>query len=224
MAPSKHAIAAPENFIRSNTELLDCPLVPEIKLHLASEIVPIWQLTEEELSEKGVPPPFWAFAWAGGQALARYILDHPHWVTDKTVLDFAAGSGIVAIAAKKAGAKSVLAADVDPFSVAACKLNATVNDATVDATEENLLLETSRQWDVILAGDICYEQPLADQVEDWLAAHAKRGATVLIGDPGRTYLPKQNLKKLISYAVKTTRELEDMDVRNTTVWRMSSTA
>ena len=211
----------PAAFIQANTELLDCPLVPEIKLHLASEIVPIWQLTEEELSERGVPPPFWAFAWAGGQALARYILDHPHWVAGKTVLDFAAGSGIVAIAAAMAGAKSVLAADIDPFSKAACLLNASSNQVTIDATGDNLLTDTATRWDVVLAGDICYEQPLATQVETWLSRHAAQGSDVLIGDPGRTYLPKENLEKLIAYAVKTTRELEDMDVRNTTVWQMS---
>ncbi len=214
----------PARFIKANTEVLDCPLVPEIKLHLASEIVPIWQLTEEELSERGVPPPFWAFAWAGGQALARYILDHPHWVAGKTVLDFAAGSGIVAIAAAMAGGKSVLAADIDPFSKAACLLNASINKVTIDATSDNLLTDTDAGWDVVLAGDICYEQPLATQVEDWLSRHVSRGSAVLIGDPGRTYLPKENLEKLIAYAVKTTRELEDMDVRNTTVWQMSGEA
>ncbi len=214
--------ANPSSFIQTHTELLDCPLVPEIKLHLASEIVPIWQLTEEELSEKGVPPPFWAFAWAGGQALARYILDHPNWVRGKSVLDFAAGSGIVAIAAAKAGAASVLAADIDPFAAAACTLNGAANGVHLDATDTDLLNTDDQSWDVILAGDICYEQPLAQQVEDWLHAHANKGTAVLIGDPGRTYLPKQNLSKLVSYAVKTTRELEDMDVRNTTVWQLTA--
>ncbi len=212
----------PAAFIERNTQLLDCPLVPEIKLHLASEIVPIWQLTEEELAKQGVPPPFWAFAWAGGQALSRYILDHPERVRGKSVLDFAAGSGIVAIAAGMAGASSVLAADIDPFSVAACRLNATANGIDIDATSDNLLTDESMRWDVILAGDICYEQPLASQVEDWLSRHAANGTTVLIGDPGRTYLPKENMEKLISYAVKTTRELEDMDVRNTTVWQLEA--
>lgn len=220
MTDAAQPIDDPQSFIRKNTELLDCPLIPEINLHLASEIVPIWQLTEEELSEKGVPPPFWAFAWAGGQALSRFILDHPEWVRGKSVLDFAAGSGIVAIAAAQAGATSVLAADIDPFAVAACRLNANANSQTISATENNLLTNTDQRWDVILAGDICYEQPLAQQVESWLSGHVSKGSKVLIGDPGRTYLPKQNLRQLISYAVKTTRELEDMDVRNTTVWEL----
>ncbi|MBX3490457.1 methyltransferase [Parvibaculum sp.] len=211
----------PARFIRENTALHEPPLIPEIRLHLASEIVPIWQMTEEELEKSGLPPPFWAFAWAGGQALARYILDNPEIVRRRRVLDFGSGSGLIAIAAMKAGAASVLAADIDAFAVAAIALNAETNGVAVAATTEDLVGVENRGWDVILVGDMCYEGPLAARIEVWLRKLAGEGATVLIGDPGRTYLPKSGLEKLVAYAVKTTRELEDTDVRNTSVWRVS---
>ncbi|MBX3495367.1 MAG: methyltransferase [Parvibaculum sp.] len=211
----------PARFIRENTALHEPPLIPEIRLHLASEIVPIWQMTEEELEKSGLPPPFWAFAWAGGQALARYILDNPEIVRRRRILDFGSGSGLIAIAAMKAGAASVLAADIDAFAVAAIALNAEMNDVAVAATTEDLVGVENRGWDVILVGDMCYEGPLAARIEAWLRELAGEGATVLIGDPGRTYLPKSGLEKLVAYAVKTTRELEDTDVRNTSVWRVS---
>ncbi|PKQ07417.1 MAG: nicotinamide N-methylase [Alphaproteobacteria bacterium HGW-Alphaproteobacteria-11] len=210
----------PARFIRENTALHEPPLIPEIRLHLASEIVPIWQMTEEELEKSGLPPPFWAFAWAGGQALARYILDNPEIVRGRRILDFGSGSGLIAIAAMKAGAASVLAADIDAFAAAAIALNAETNDAAVTATTEDLVGVENRGWDTILVGDMCYEGPLAARIEAWLRGLAGEGTTVLIGDPGRTYLPKSGLEKLVSYAVRTTRELEDTDVRNTSVWRV----
>ncbi len=204
-------------FVKQHTKLREVPLVPEISLNVADELVPIWQWTEQELHESGLPPPYWAFAWAGGQALARYVLDHPDIVAGKTVLDFASGSGLVAIAALKAGAASVLAADIDLFANAACRLNARSNDVALEVTEKNLVGQ-SGPWDVVLAGDICYERPLADHVTTWLSGLADEGDTVLVGDPGRNYLPKEKLQKLTAYAVRTTRELEDTDVRNTGVW------
>lgn len=210
----------PARFIRENTALHEPPLIPEIRLHLASEIVPIWQMTEEELEKSGLPPPFWAFAWAGGQALARYILDNPEIVRGRRILDFGSGSGLIAIAAMKAGAASVLAADIDAFAAAAIALNAETNDVAIAATTEDLVGVENRGWDTILVGDMCYEGPLAARIEAWLRKLAGEGATVLIGDPGRTYLPKSGLEKLVSYAVRTTRELEDTDVRNTSVWRV----
>jgi len=210
----------PARFICANTALHEPPLIPEIRLHLASEIVPIWQMTEEELEKSGLPPPFWAFAWAGGQALARYILDNSEIVRGARVLDFGSGSGLIAIAAMKAGAASVLAADIDAFAAAAIALNAETNNVAVVATTEDLVGVENRGWDVILVGDMCYEGPLAARIEAWLRKLAGDGTTVLIGDPGRTYLPKSGLAKLVSYAVKTTRELEDTDVRNTSVWRV----
>jgi predicted nicotinamide N-methyase len=210
----------PAAFIRANTLLHEPPLIPEIRLHLASEIVPIWQMTEEELEKSGLPPPFWAFAWAGGQALSRYILDHPEVVRGKRVMDFGSGSGLIAIAAMKAGANSVLAADIDPFAAASIALNAEVNGVSVIVTSENLVGAPNGGWDVILVGDLCYERPLAESIEIWIRNLISDGTEALIGDPGRTYLPKTGLEKVVSYAVKTTRELEDTDVRNTSVWRV----
>tara|TARA_R110000824_G_scaffold118960_19_gene272596 strand:- start:15795 stop:16469 length:675 start_codon:yes stop_codon:yes gene_type:complete len=213
-------ISDPLAFIRANTALHEPPLIPEVKLWLASEILPIWQMTEEELQESGLPPPFWAFAWAGGQALSRYILDNPEIVAGKRVLDFGSGSGLIAIAAMKAGAASVLAADIDPFAVAAIHLNSEVNNVSVLGTSDNLVGAANQGWDVILIGDMCYERPLAESIEIWVRGLVAEGATALIGDPGRTYLPKTGLEKLVSYAVMTTRELEDTDVRNTSVWKI----
>ena len=208
-------------FILQNTSLEHPPHTPELRLRLASEITPIWKMTEEALEEIGLPPPFWAFAWAGGQALARYILDHPEIVAGKGVIDFASGSGIVAIAAKKAGAARVLAADIDPFCEAATALNAEANEVELEFTDKNLLAAAAPSWaQVILAGDICYEKPLAEQVIAWLKAAKAQGATVLIGDPGRSYFPRQGLTKLAEYQVPTTRELEDMEVKKTAVWEM----
>lgn len=210
----------PAAFIRGNTALHEPPLIPEIRLHLATEIVPIWQMTEEELEKSGLPPPFWAFAWAGGQALSRYILDNPAVVSGKSVLDFGSGSGLIGIAAAKSGGKPVLCADIDVFAVAAITLNAASNNVDIQATAKDLVGVENRGWDVILVGDMCYERPLAERIEAWLRRLAGEGVEVLIGDPGRTYLPKSGLEKLVSYAVKTTRELEDTDVRNTSVWRV----
>ena len=209
------------DFIVENTRLQRPPHTPEIELHLADEVTPIWKLTEEALSEIGLPPPFWAFAWAGGQALARYVLDHPETVAGRRVIDFASGSGIVGIAAMKAGAADVLAADIDPFCGAALALNAGLNAVAVDFTRDNLLEAPPPAWaQVILAGDICYEKPMAEQVMAWLAVARSQGATVLIGDPGRSYFPKSGLTKLAEYQVPTTRELEDFEVKKTAVWAL----
>ena len=208
-------------FIRANTEILAPPLVPEVRLHLAHEALPIWQKTEEELGEIGLPPPFWAFAWAGGQAVARYVLDNPAVVAGKRVVDFAAGSGIVAIAAMKAGAASALAADIDGFCEPAVALNAGANGVEVAFTDRDLLdRPPPDEADVILAGDICYEQPLAGRVLAWLGAARDAGKTVLIGDPMRTYFPREGLIKLAEYQVPTTRELEDYEVKRTSVWTL----
>lgn len=207
-------------FILENTRLQIPPHTPELKLHLADEITPIWKMTEEALAEIGLPPPFWAFAWAGGQALARYILDNPQVVTGKRVVDFASGSGIVGIAAMQAGATHVLAADIDGFCGAALSLNALANGVSVDFTDANLLDAPPPAADVILAGDICYEKPMADAVMAWLADARARGTTVLIGDPGRSYFPRSGLTKLAEYQVATTRELEDQEVKKTSVWTL----
>ena len=209
----------PRDFILENTELLSPPHTPELKLHLASELVPIWQKTEEELAAQGVPPPFWAFAWAGGQALSRYVLDHPETVRGKRVLDFASGSGLSAIAAAKAGASHVLATEIDTFAVAAIALNAEINGVNVSA-ELLDAVGTDQGWDTVIAGDICYEREMSARVFAWLRGLAGRGALVLIGDPGRNYLPSSHLVEIAVYDVATTRELEDREVRRTKVWHV----
>jgi len=209
------------DFVLANTRLQRPPHTPELELRLADEVTPIWRLTEEALEGIGLPPPFWAFAWAGGQALARYVLDTPERVAGKPVVDFATGSGLVAIAAMRAGAARVLAADIDLFCEAAVALNAEANGVAVGFTAENLLDQPPPAWaEVILAGDICYEKPLAERVLAWLAAARTAGATVLIGDPGRSYFPREGLVKLAEYQVPTTTELEDMAVKKTAVWAM----
>ena len=207
-------------FILENTRIQPPPHTPELNLHLADEVTPIWRLTEEALAEIGLPPPFWAFAWAGGQALARYVLDHPDEVAGKRVVDFASGSGIVGIAAMRAGAGHVLATDIDPFCGAALAVNGDLNGVRIDFTDQNLLEAPPPDVDVILAGDICYEKPLATQVMDWLAAAHVRGTRVLIGDPGRSYFPRVGLEKLAEYEVPTTRELEDREIKKTAVWTL----
>jgi predicted nicotinamide N-methyase len=209
----------PAAFIRANTELLRPPLVPEIALHLASEIVPIWRKTEEELAAEGIPPPSWAFAWAGGQALARWVLDNPETVRGKRVLDFATGSGLSAIAAMKAGAAEVVANEIDAFAIAATMLNAKANDVRVACAHEDLIGRDDG-WETVLAGDVCYEREMSMRVFDWLRALARRGALVLVGDPGRNYLPRESMTELAVYDVQTTRELEDREVRRTKVWRV----
>ena len=211
-------ITDPVAFILTETRLRPVPHAPEIALHVADEATELWQKTEEELGEIGLPPPFWAFAWAGGQALARYILDHPETVRGRRVLDFASGSGLVAIAAMKAGAAEVTACDIDPFAIAAIGVNAEANGVTVTPLAADIVGQ-DRGWDTVLAGDICYEQDLAARVIEWLLALSGRGATVLIGDPGRSYLPKDRLESLAVYQVPVTRTLEDSDIKKSSVWR-----
>jgi predicted nicotinamide N-methyase len=206
-------------FVRVNTRLRPVPLVPEISLHVADEAMPLWQKTEEELGALGLEAPFWAFAWAGGQALARYVLDHPALVAGKRVLDFASGSGLVAIAAAKSGARAVEACEIDDFAVAAIALNAEANRASVQAIHADLV-GRDEGWDVVLAADVCYEREMAARALDWLATLAARGAKVRIGDPGRTYLPKERLLRIAAYRVPVTRELEDAEIKDTGVWRL----
>ncbi len=213
-------IPDPAAFIAANTRLQAVPHAPEISLWLADEVTPIWRLTEEELGQMGLPPPFWAFAWAGGQALARWLLDNPDAVRGKRVVDFATGSGLVAIAAMKAGAASALGADIDPFCGAAVALNARANGIEVASTSDNLLEAPPPDADLICAGDVCYEQPMADQVMAWLHEARAQGSTVIIGDPGRTYFPLTGLTHLAEYQVPTTRELEDFEIKRTAVWQL----
>jgi len=210
---------SPAEFIRANTELLSPPLVPEVELHLATEIVPLWRKSEEELAAMGVPPPYWAFAWAGGQALARYILDNPAIVAGRTVLDFGAGSGLVGIAAAKAGAARVIASDIDMFAAAAVALNAVANAVHIDAVCDDIIGRELAAG-VILCGDMCYERPLAERLLAWLRERKHAGADVLLGDPGRSYFPKSGMERLALYRVQTTRDLEDREIRETGVYRL----
>jgi predicted nicotinamide N-methyase len=212
-----------EGFIRAQTRLLPVPHAPEISLYLADEATELWQKTEEELGEIGLPPPFWAFAWAGGQALARYLLDHPAVVAGKTILDFASGSGLVAIAAMKAGAVRAEACDIDAFTLAAMRLNAEANGVVLHPRIENLIGRDGG-WDVVLAGDVSYERDMARSVTDWLEALSKRGAEVLIGDPGRAYLARDRLEAIAEYRVPVTRALEDCEIKRAQVWRFRSIA
>ncbi len=216
-------LITPENavdFIRANTALSAPPHVPEIRLHLADEAHELWQRTEEELEEIGLPPPFWAFAWAGGQGLARYVFDNPEVVAGRSVLDFATGSGLVAIAALKAGAGRVVAADIDPFCRAAVGLNAAANGVSISFTHDDLI-GTDAAWDVLLAGDVFYDRAMSEKLCPWFAALASAGTDVIVGDPGRSYLPRERLSELARYEVAVTRALEDSEIKRTTVWRFN---
>ena len=210
----------PALFVRGNTAVEAPPLVPEVHLHLATEITPIWQATEESLARRAVPPPYWAFAWAGGQALARYLLDHTETVAGGSVLDFGSGSGLVAIAAAKAGSRRVLAADIDPFAADAIAANAALNDVRVGIATTDMVGLANEGWGIVTVGDVCYERDMAERVVPWLRALAGSGALVLLGDPGRAYLPAAGLVAHARYLVPTSRELEDRDARDTIVWRV----
>jgi predicted nicotinamide N-methyase len=205
-------------FILANTNLMAPPHVPEIRLHLADEAHDLWHRTEAELQAIGLPPPYWAFAWAGGQGLARYVLDNPDAVNGRKILDFATGSGLVAIAAVKAGAAHVTAADIDPFATAAVRMNADANAARIAFRGDDIIGHDDG-WEVVLAGDVFYERAFADRLEPWFCALAERGAAVIVGDPGRAYLPKTRLERLAVCEVPVTRALEDSEVKRTTVWR-----
>jgi predicted nicotinamide N-methyase len=215
------AIPDPAAFIRAHTRLLAVPHAPEISLHVADEATELWQKTEEELGAIGLPPPFWAFAWAGGQALARYLLDNPALLRGKRVLDFASGSGLVAIAAAKTGAAAVLARDIDAFAITAIALNAAANGVAIDGQCADVV-DSDDGWDAVLAGDICYERDMAERTVAWLARLHARGALVLIGDPGRSYLPRDTLEPVATYRVPVTRALEDAEIKTTRVWRFRS--
>jgi len=209
------------DFILQNTRLLSPPLVPEVRLHLAEESVPIWQKTEEELGEMNVPPPFWAFAWAGGQALSRYLLDNRDLVAGRSVLDLGSGSGMGAVAAMLAGARAALAADIDAFAADAAALNAAANGVSVETTHEDLLGHPPGRFDLVLIGDLFYERPLAERVLAFAQAAKAQGADVLVGDPRRSYFPKEKFTAVAHYEVPVTRELEDAEIKRSAVWRLA---
>jgi predicted nicotinamide N-methyase len=216
-------ISSTETFIRENTRLRPVPHVPEISLYVADEAVPLWQRTEEELGEMGLPPPFWAFAWAGGQALARYVLDHPEIVRGKRVLDIASGSGLVAIVAAKAGAAEVIANDIDEFSAAAIALNAEENSVSIRREMFDRLVDDAspEPFGVVLAGDIFYERDTAARALAFLRRMKAQDAAVLVGDPGRSYLPKDKMVICAEYEVPVIRDLEDAEIKRTKVWALA---
>jgi predicted nicotinamide N-methyase len=196
------------------------PHTPEIRLRLADEAHDLWLKTEEELEEIGLPPPFWAFAWAGGQGLARYILDHPHCVAGKRVVDFASGSGLVAIAAVKAGASAVTAVDIDPWTQTAIALNSALNAVEINFSGDNIIGQPV-DADVLLAGDVFYDKSFAEALIPWFETLRQKGSEVIVGDPGRAYCPRERMQALATYEVPVTRALEDSEVKKTTVWRFS---
>jgi predicted nicotinamide N-methyase len=210
-------------FILVNTRNRLVPFIPEISLHLADEAFPLWQKTEAELEEIGLPPPYWAFAWAGGQALARYCLDNPGLLQGKTVLDMATGSGLVAIAASIAGARRVVANDIDRFSQTAALLNAKANNTCLDWQGSDLLNQPEadllKRVDIILAGDVFYDREMVKAFHEFLSKCCEGGKTVIVGDPGRSYFPQKGLERLQQYSVPVTRELEDLSLKETSVWQ-----
>lgn len=207
-------------FVLANTRLAAVPLAPEVRLHLADEAIELWQRTEAESGGQQLPPPFWAFAWAGGQALARHVLDHPELVRGRRVLDVAAGSGLVAIAAAKAGAAHVTAVEIDPLAVAAIGVNAAANGVEVVAELADVLPGDGGAAEVVLAGDVFYSREMTGQVLAFLRRVTARGAKVLVGDPGRAYLPRQDLSLVAVYDVPVPQTLEDTPVKRTTVWTL----
>lgn len=207
-------------FILANTEIATPPLVPELRLRLASAVVPLWQATESTLQETGIEPPYWAFCWPGSQALARLLLDQPEWVRGRRVLDFACGCGIAAIAAARAGA-CALANDIDPLALRAAVLNARLNAVAIavqPGDPTGTPAADNRQ--VVLAGDVCYERTMADRCLRWLRRRAAAGDDVLLADPGRAYLPTSGLEMVARHVVPTSRDLEDRDSRECVIWRI----
>ena len=212
--------AEAESFVRGHTGLARVPFVPEIRTYQADDAIALWEITEQRHGGPGLAPPFWAFPWAGGQALARYVLDRPDLVAGRAVLDLAAGSGLVALAASLAGARSVVANEIDPYAIAAIRLNAAANEREIQTYQGNLLVEAVSDVDVVLAGDVFYNRDMAAAMLGFLRAARERGAAVLAGDPGRAYVPTGDLVAAAIYDVPVIRDLEDVDVKETTVWRL----
>lgn len=211
------------DFVRSYAALAPVPFLPEIKLHQADEPIGLWELTEGEYRSEQ-PPPFWAFAWAGGQALARYVFDHPETTAGKRVLDLAAGSGLVAVTAALTGAASVRAVDIDPLSCAAIGLNAAANGVELSVDQADILGGDAGDAEVVLAGDVFYSQAMADRMIGFLRRAVKNGARVLVGDPDRAFLPKPLFREVAAYDVPTPFALESVTVKHTRVWELRGPA
>ncbi|EME71529.1 methyltransferase [Paramagnetospirillum caucaseum] len=219
MTPVSATFEAASAFIQANTEVSHPPACPEIKLWTATEVTPLWEATEEALLRVNLPPPYWAFCWAGGQALTRWVLDHPELVAGKRVLDFAAGSGVTALAAAKVGAAKVEAAEIDPMACYAIRLNAELNGVDVEVLADDVVGAPCR-WDVVMAGDVCYEAPMTAHIWPWLVRLAAEGAMVVMADPGRAYLPKTGLLRVGQYTVVTSLDLEDKAQRDVGIYRI----
>lgn len=214
-------IQDPEAFILANTRVLRPPHCPELRLHLADKAVELWNATEEELGRIGLAPPFWAFAWAGGQALARFVLDQPELVAGKRVVDLASGSGLVAIAAMRAGAASAIAVDIDPFAAAAAALNARLNSVEIETRTADVI-GAPLEADILFVGDLFYDRAIAERLLAWLSELQLRGLAVRVGDPGRSYFPKDRFELLAEYRIPVTRALEDAEIKQTGVWRLQA--
>lgn len=212
----------PDTFIRTYTALGTPAMVPELKLWLAADYLPIWQATEDWLETQNVDPPYWAFCWPGGQAMARYLLAHPDMVRGKRVIDFAAGCGVATLAAARCGASSAIGNEIDPVAIAAMRLNAEANDLAIETSDTDWLQGPpgSPEADVVIAGDVCYEREMTARAMDWLRGHAAKGRLVLLGDPGRNYFTADRLEELARYDIPTSLQLENRGLRETTVWRV----
>jgi predicted nicotinamide N-methyase len=219
VTPVSATYEAAVQFIQANTEVATPPACPEVKLWTATEVTPLWEATEEALLRVNLPPPYWAFCWAGGQALTRWLLDHPELVRGKRVLDFAAGSGVSAVGAALSGAAHVEAAEIDPMACWAIRANAELNGVSVEVLADDVVGSSCR-WDVVVAGDVCYEAPMTAHIWPWLVKLAAEGATVVMADPGRAYLPKTGLLKVGQYTVVTSLELEDKTQREVIVYKI----
>jgi predicted nicotinamide N-methyase len=203
--------ASRRSFVLRHTRLRAVPGLEEIRLHLADEVLPLWGAVQVETGEPDAPLPYWAFAWSGGLAIGRYLREHPEAAAGRRVFDLASGSGLCGIAAMRAGAAAVTCADIDPFAVAAIQANSRANGCRVGVVAHDVLDDEPPQADLILAGDCWYESRLAERVLPWLRRAHARGIPILLGDPGRRYLPTDQLIELATYEVRTTTELEDMD-------------
>lgn len=212
-------LAEAKAFIRANTRAAYVPGLP-LRIYTADELTPIWEATEKDLAEANVAPPFWAFPWAGGQALSHYVLDNPDLVRGKLVLDLASGSGLVAVAAALAGAAQVVANDIDPMCEAAVALNAELNAVSIDYLGGNLLDGDPPDYDVILAADVFYEQTPARLFRAMLERCHANGSLILAGDPGRTYFPRDAFRQVAEYDVTTTTEIENNPVKSARVWTL----
>ena len=214
--------ASARAFVLRHTRLRPVSGLEEIRLHLADEVLPLWHAAQVATGDPDAALPYWAFAWAGGLAVGRYLRDHPETVAGRRVFDLASGSGLCAIAAMRAGAASAIAADIDAFAVAAIELNARANGRRIAVSGRDVLDDDVPDVDVVLAGDCWYEAGLAERVLPWLRRARAQGIDVIVGDPGRRYLPTDQLVELATYQVRTTTELEDLALKHGRVYTLSS--